>query len=79
MCEPGSSGSIVSSYGLDRRAIEVRSPAKAKEFSLCVQIGSGAHPASCKKGNGDSFPGAKVRSGSDADHSPSSSADFENA
>jgi hypothetical protein len=30
--EPGSSVSIVSGYGLDDRAIEVRSPAEATEF-----------------------------------------------
>jgi hypothetical protein len=30
--EPGSSVSIVSGYGLDDRAIEVRSPAEAKGF-----------------------------------------------
>jgi hypothetical protein len=33
-CEPGSSVSIVSGYGLDDRAIEVRSPAEAKIFPL---------------------------------------------
>jgi hypothetical protein len=33
-CEPGSSVSIVSGYGLDDRAIEVRSPAEAKGFFL---------------------------------------------
>jgi hypothetical protein len=32
--EPGSSVSIVSGYGLDDRAIEDRSPADAKGFSL---------------------------------------------
>jgi hypothetical protein len=32
--EPGSSVSIVSGYGLDDRAIEVRSPAEAKGFFL---------------------------------------------
>jgi hypothetical protein len=32
--EPGSSVSVVSGYGLDDRAIEVRSPAEAKEFLL---------------------------------------------
>jgi hypothetical protein len=32
--EPGSSRSIVSGYGLDDRAIEVRSPAEAKGFVL---------------------------------------------
>jgi hypothetical protein len=30
--EPGSSVSVVSGYGLDDRAIEVRSPAEAKVF-----------------------------------------------
>jgi hypothetical protein len=32
--KPGSSVSIVSDYGLDDRAIEVRSPAEAKGFFL---------------------------------------------
>jgi hypothetical protein len=32
--QPGSSGSIVSGYGLDDREIEVRSPAVAKGFFL---------------------------------------------
>jgi hypothetical protein len=60
----------VSDYGLDDRAIVVRSPAEAKDFSsnLCVQIGSGAHPASCTMGTGDSFPGGKAWQGRDADH-----------
>jgi hypothetical protein len=58
-CEPGSSVSIVSGYGLDDRAIEVRSPAGEKDFScdLCVQTGSEAHPASCTMGTGGPFPG----------------------
>jgi hypothetical protein len=62
----------VPGYGLDDRAIEVRSPAEARDFSssLCVQICSGAHPDSCTKGTGDPFPGAKARPGRDADHSP---------
>jgi hypothetical protein len=76
----GSSGSIVSDYGLDDRAIRVRSPAGAKDFScsLCVQTGSGAHPASCPMGTGGLSPGVKARPGRDADHSPPSSADVEN-
>jgi hypothetical protein len=51
----------MSDYGLDDRAIGVRSPAGAKDFSpsLCVQTGSGAHPASCTMGTGGSSPGAK--------------------
>jgi hypothetical protein len=59
--EPGSSGSTVSDYGLDDRAIGVRSPAGAKDFSssLCVQTGSGAHPASCTMGTGVLSPGVK--------------------
>jgi hypothetical protein len=61
--KPGSSVSIVSGYGLYDRAIEVRSPAEAKRIFpvACVQIGSGAHPASCKMGTGGHFPGAKAR------------------
>jgi hypothetical protein len=78
--EPGSSVSIVSGYWLDDRAIEVRSPAAAKNCSsnLCVQTCSGAHPASCTMGAGGPFPGAKARPGHDADHSPLSSAKIEN-
>jgi hypothetical protein len=73
----GSTGSIVSDYGLEDRAIGVRSPAGAKDSSsnLCVQTGSGAHPASCTIGTGGPFPGGKTRTGSDADHSPPSSAE----
>jgi hypothetical protein len=57
----GSSGSIVSDYGLHDRVIGVRSPAGAKDFSssLCVQTGSGAHPASCTTGTGGPFPGVE--------------------
>jgi hypothetical protein len=51
----------VSDYGLDDRAIGVRSPAGAKGFSsnLCVQTGSETHPASCTMGTGGPFPGGK--------------------
>jgi hypothetical protein len=75
-----SSVSIVSGYGLDDRAIEVRSPAEAKTFSssLHVQTSSGAHPASCTMGTGGPFPGAKARPWRDADHSPPSSAEVDN-
>jgi hypothetical protein len=70
----------VSGYGLDDRAIEVRSPAGAKDLScsLCVQTGSGAHPASCTMGTGGPFPGAKARPERDADHSPPSRAEVVN-
>jgi hypothetical protein len=76
----GSSVSTVSDYGLDGRAIGVRSPAGAKEFSsnLSVHTGSGAHPASCTMGTGGPFPGAKAQPGRDADQSPPSSAEVEN-
>jgi hypothetical protein len=68
--EPGSSGSMVSDYGLDDRVIEVRFPAEAKDFSssLCVQTGSEAHPASCTMGTEDPFLGDKARPGHYADH-----------
>jgi hypothetical protein len=71
----------VSDYGLEDRAIGVRSPVGAKDFSsnLCVQTGFGAHPASCTMGTGGSFPrGGKARPGRDADHSPLSSAEVVN-
>jgi hypothetical protein len=72
----GSSGSIVSDYGLDDQVIGVRSQGGAKDFSssLCIQTGSGAHSVSCTMGTGGPFPDAKARPGCDADHSPPSSA-----
>jgi hypothetical protein len=65
----------VSDYWLDDRAIGVRSPAGAKDFScsLFVQTGSVAHPASYTMGSG-----GKARPGRDADHSPPSSAEVVN-
>jgi hypothetical protein len=76
----GSSGSIVSGYGLDDRAIEIRSPTGAEDFSSspCVQTGSGAYPAFYSMGTGGSFPRGKARPGRDADHSPPSSAKVKN-
>jgi hypothetical protein len=67
----------VSDYGLEDRAIGVRSLAGAKDFfsDIRVQTGSGAHPASCTMGT---FPGGKARPGRDADHSPPSSAEVVN-
>jgi hypothetical protein len=61
----GSSVSIVSDYGLDDRAIGVRSPAGSKDLSsnLCVQTGSEAQPASCTMRTGGPFPGAKCGRG----------------
>jgi hypothetical protein len=55
----------VSDYGLDDRAIGVRSPAGGNDFSssLCVQTGSGAHPASYTMGTGGPFPGGKSVAG----------------
>jgi hypothetical protein len=75
-----SSGSMLSDYGLDDRAIGVWSPAGAEDFSsiLCVQTGSGVHPASCTMGTGSPFPGRKARLGRDADHSPPSCAEVVN-
>jgi hypothetical protein len=56
-----SSGSIVSDYGLDDRAIGVRSPAGSKDFSsnLCVQTGSGAHQPPVQWVPGVLSPGVK--------------------
>jgi hypothetical protein len=67
---------IVSDYELNDRAIEVRSPTGAEDFSSspCVQTGSGAHPASYPMGTERD----KARPGRDADHSPPSSAKVKN-
>jgi hypothetical protein len=79
-CEPVSSVSIVSGYGMDDRAIEVQSPAEARDFSsnLCVQTDSGAHQSSCTMGTGGPSPGGKARPGGDADHSHPSNAEVMN-
>jgi hypothetical protein len=53
---------------------------RRKDFfsSLCVQTGSGAHPASSPVGTGGPFPDAKARPGCEADYSPPSSAKVKN-
>jgi hypothetical protein len=60
--------------------IGFRSPTEAEDFSsrLCVQTGSGVHPASCPMGTRGPFPGSKARPERDADHSPPSSAEVKN-
>jgi hypothetical protein len=76
----GSSVNIMSKYGLDDREIEVQSSAEAREFfsKLCVQTGSGTHPASSPMGTGGPFPGGKAQPGRNADHSHPSTADVVN-
>jgi hypothetical protein len=66
--------SVVSGCGLEVRGFD---PRQTEGFSsnLCVQTGSGAHPASCTVGTGGSFPGGKARPGRDADRSLPSSAE----
>ena len=54
-CGPGSVVGIATDYGLDGPGIESRWEAR---FFASVQIGPGAHPASCTMGTG-SFPGIK--------------------
>jgi hypothetical protein len=50
----------------------VRSPAGARDFptSLCIQTGSGVHPASYPLGTGDPFSRGKAWPGCDADTHP---------
>jgi hypothetical protein len=70
----------VSDYGLDDRAIGVRSPAGAKDFSCIpyVQTGSGAHPASCTMDTGVPFQGLKRGQGVTLTTHPPSSAEVVN-
>jgi hypothetical protein len=67
----------VSDYGLVDRG-SIPDSGRGFFFYPCVQTGSGAHPASYSMGTGGPFPGGKARSGSDADHSPLSSAEVKN-
>jgi hypothetical protein len=80
LSEPGSSVSIVSGYGLDDRAIEIRCRHRREDFScsLCVQTGSGAHSAFYPTGTGGPSPEAKARPGRDADCSPLTSPEVKN-
>jgi hypothetical protein len=57
--------SVVSDYGLEDLVIKVLSPTEANHFSsiLCVQTGSGIHPASCTMGTVGPFPGVKLGRG----------------
>jgi hypothetical protein len=71
--EPGSSVGVATDYGLDSPGNRI--PVGARFFAH-VQIGPGAHPASCTMGTG-SFPGVK-RPGRSADHPSPSSAEVEN-
>jgi hypothetical protein len=53
-----SSGSIVSDYGLDDRAIGVRFPAEAKDFFL-ASVSRPALGPTCTMGTGGPFTGVK--------------------
>jgi hypothetical protein len=50
---------------MDGRAIDIRSPTEAKDFSpsLCVQIGFMLHTSSCKIGRAGPFQGVKSSRG----------------
>jgi hypothetical protein len=55
LCESGSSVSIVSGYGLDDRAIEVRSPVEARGFFPAASVSRSAlgptqRPVQCVPG-----------------------------
>jgi hypothetical protein len=73
----GSSDSIVSDmdWTTGRSGFDPRQRQKDFSSNLCVQAGSGAHLASCPLGTGGPFPGAELRPGRDAGHSPPSSAE----
>jgi hypothetical protein len=57
------------SYYTGRSRFNPRQRRKGFSCSLCVQTGSGVHPASCTMVTGGPFPGAKARPRRDADHS----------
>jgi hypothetical protein len=71
----------VSDYGLDDRAIGVRSPAGQRIFPLVSVSRPALRPTQppVQWVPGVLSPGAKARPGRNADHSPPSSAEVENA
>jgi hypothetical protein len=70
----------VSDYGLDDRAIGVRSPAGQRIFPLpsVSRPALGPTQLPVQWVPGGPFPGGKSAAGGDADHSPPSSAEVEN-
>jgi hypothetical protein len=76
-----SSVGTATGYGQDDRGSRVRFPAQAGNCSLHhrVQTGSGAHPASYPIGTGGDLCLEVKRAECEADHSPPSNAEVENA
>jgi hypothetical protein len=77
-CEPASSVSIVSVYGLDDRAVPGRGKRIFPIASVCRSALGPTHPASCTVGPGGHFPRTIARPGRDADRSSTSSVEVEN-
>jgi hypothetical protein len=78
LCEPGSAARLVSGYRLDDRAIEVRSPAEEKDFSLVSVSRPAQRPTQppVQRVLG-SFPRAKALQGRDVDDSHPYSAEVD--
>jgi hypothetical protein len=72
--EPGSSGSIVSDYGLDDRG-SIPDRGRGFFFLPLRPDRLWAPPSLLSSGNRGPFPGGKARPGRDVDHSPPSSAE----
>jgi hypothetical protein len=68
----------VSDYGLDDRAIGVRSPAGAEDLASVSRPALGPSQPPVQWVPGVLSPGVKARPGRDADHSPPSSAEVQN-
>jgi hypothetical protein len=71
----GSSGRIVSGYGLDDRG---SIPEQRRRIFLLASASKPAHPDSCPMSTRGPFSRGKARPGRDADYLPPSSAEVKN-
>jgi hypothetical protein len=69
---------LATDWTTERSRFDIRQRQKDFSSNLCVQTGSGAHPASCTMGTGGPFPGVKRGLGATLTTHPPRSAEVVN-